>query len=268
METARERTVVVTGSNRGIGHHVASTLVDNGYLVACLDIEGDNVELLHDETPDRVRYYECDVRDDEAVESAIADIVDHWGSIDILVNNAAVATVASFDAKPVDELQRESDVNFFGYLRTIRAVLPHMRTNGGGIIHNVSSPTGRLGHPGLSGYAATKGAVDAFTRSLRLELRDENISCSVMYPPTTETRMTADFAYPAWMVTDAATVGRKLARKVESTAAVVTPDLQTRIGIWFLGRFPSLWARLSGASVDLQSDTSEESVGGDTPPPQ
>lgn len=235
------RVVVVTGANGGIGYHMLRTLAADGYRVAGLDVAGKNVESLTATYPDRVRFYDCDVSDADAVDAAVAAVVDAWGRIDVLVNNAAVAEVASFDAQADAAVRREFDVNYFGYRNAIRAVLPQMRAQGGGIVHNVSSGTALAGHPGLTGYASTKGAIEAFTRSLRVELRDENVTCTLMQPPTTRTGLTAALDYPEWMVNDPADVGRKLARKIESTDRVVFADLQTRAGLYCIRRFPGLW---------------------------
>lgn len=244
MDTASDgRVVVVSGANRGIGYHMLAALVADGYRVAGLDVDGENLEALRDTDPERVRFYECDVSESEDVRTAIAGVLDEWGRIDILVNNAAVATFAPFAEQSEADTCREFEVNYFGYLRTIRAVLPHMRSRDAGIIHNVSSGTAIGGHPGLTGYASTKGAIEAFTRSLRLELHEENVSCTLMQPPTSSTRMTAELGYPDWMLADPADVGRKLASKVESTDPVVTADLRTRVGLYLVRRFPSLWRR-------------------------
>lgn len=246
-----ELVVLLTGANRGIGYHVAAGLLDAGHRVAAIDVEGDNVEGLRDEQPDRVRFHECDVSDTDDVETAVSDVIEEWGRVDVLVNNAAIATEAPFEDRTVDGIRREFEVNVLGYVRTIRAVLPHMRSRDAGIVHNVGSPTGDVGHPGLSGYAATKGAIRGLTRSLRLELRNTGVSCTLMVPPTTDTRMTVGLGFPAWLLEDPEDVGRKLAGKIESTATVITPDLKTAIGRHFVRVFPDVWARVTERFADL-----------------
>jgi NAD(P)-dependent dehydrogenase (short-subunit alcohol dehydrogenase family) len=253
------RVVVVTGANRGLGYHITDALVDDGYRVAGLDVALDRITPLAERVPEQVRSLECDVTETEAVEGAISAVIDEWGRIDILVNNAGVAPVAPFEAHTPAETRRVFEVNYFGYLRTIRTVLPHMRERGDGIIHNVSSGTAYVGHPGLSGYAATKGAIEAVTRSLRLELRDEDVACTLMQPPMMDTQLSADLGYPDWMLTDPATVGRKLATQVESTDRVVTADLQTSIGLALIRLFPSLWRY---ATARLFDPVGEEWRGG------
>lgn len=131
-------------------------------------------------------------------------------------------------------------MNYFGYVRLIRAVLPHMRDRGEGIIHNVSSGAGLVGHPGLTGYASTKGAIEALVRSLRLELQHESVACTVMHPPLSNTRSTARIGYPESLLSDPADSGRKLAGKIESTEAVITADWKTTIGLHLARRVPYL----------------------------
>lgn len=249
--TSTERVVVLTGANEGIGHHMLVALIDDGYQVAGLDINGGNIRAVRDNSPDHVRFYECDVSDTDDVHAAVTDVIDQWGRIDILVNNAAVANVAPFDDQTAADTQREFEVNVFGYLRMIRAVLPHLRVRGEGIIHNMGSGTGDVGHPGLTGYAATKGAIKALTRSLQLELRQTGVSCTLMVPPTTDTRMSTELGYPEWMRAEPEDVGRKLANKIESTSAVITPDWKTSLGLYLIHRFPTLWTKMTERFVDL-----------------
>ncbi|MWG33587.1 SDR family NAD(P)-dependent oxidoreductase [Halomarina oriensis] len=237
------RVVVVTGANEGIGYHLLRSLVDDGYLVAGFDVDVSALQSLRERHPEQVRYYECDVTDTDAVESAVDAVVGEWGRIDVLVNNAAVFELGRFDEVSPDATEREFDVNVFGYLRTIRAVLPRMRAQGGGIVHNVSSGVGQVGHPSLSGYAATKGAIEAFTRSLRLELEPDGIACTLLYPPATNTRSAARLKYPSFAVKDPEYVGRRLADRIESTDAAVYADWQTRLGMALVRRVPSLVKR-------------------------
>lgn len=239
MQTAdRSQVVVVTGANEGIGHHILISLLDDGYRVAGLDIAGEQLRTLQKEYPERVRFYECDVAIDDHVETAIQAIFDDWGRIDVLVNNAAVLDFGFFEDQTVEETKRTFEVNFFGYLRTTRAVLPHMRERGSGIIHNVSSGVGRVGNPGLTGYAATKGAIEAFTRSLQLELQHENVSCTIMHPRLARTRSAATLGYPDSQQKDPAYVGRKLANQIQSTDPVIYTDWVTEIGLWLAERVP------------------------------
>ncbi|MFD1646249.1 SDR family NAD(P)-dependent oxidoreductase [Haloarchaeobius litoreus] len=243
VSTDADRVVVLTGANEGIGHHMAATLAGDGYRVAGLDVNVENLRPLRDQYPDRVRYHECDVRSDDDVEAAVDAVLDEWERVDILVNNAAVLQFGFFENQTVADMQEVFDVNCFGYVRTIHAVLPHMLERDEGKIHNVSSGVGLVGNPGLTAYGASKGAIEALTKSLRLELRNTGVSCSVMHPRLANTRSAATLDYDESMMSDPADVGRKLARKVESTKPVVMTDWVTRIGLALARRFPVLVRR-------------------------
>jgi pimeloyl-ACP methyl ester carboxylesterase/NAD(P)-dependent dehydrogenase (short-subunit alcohol dehydrogenase family) len=256
--SGEERIVVITGANEGIGYHTLTALLVKGYRVAGLDIDGENIQPLQETYPGRVRFYECDVTVDDDVETAIEGIIDEWGKIDILLNNAAIFTFRFFEDRTVDDTREEFEVNYFGYLRTIRAVLPHMRARNKGIIHNMSSGVGRVGNPGLSGYASTKGAVEAFTRSLRLELQHENVSCTVMHPPLTNTRSATTLEYPEYMYSDPADVGRKLADKIESTDPVITADWKVKIGLYITQRFPFIVREATERFLEEHEATAEQ----------
>lgn len=254
MTASNDETVIIlTGANKGIGYHMLTTLAEDEYRIAALDITGDNISDVRGDYPSQVRYYKCDVADTDEVVTTVSKIVDQWSQIDILVNNAGVARVASFQESSLADTRREFEVNFFGYQRLIRAVLPHMLEQGTGIIHNMGSGTADTGHPGLSGYSATKGAIKAFVRSLQLELRHTDVSCTLMIPPSVNTQMTADIEYPEWMTVEAEEIGRKLATKIHSTQPVITPDRTTRIGLSLTRRFPSLWRKMT-AGVTRNSE--------------
>ena len=234
------RTVVITGANEGIGYHLLTSLVEDGYRVAGLDIDGANIEPLQNNHPDRVRFVECDVTADDDVETAIEEVVTEWGPVDILVNNAGIFNFALFEDQTLADTKREFEVNYFGYVRLVHAVLPQMRERNEGIIHNVSSGAGIVGHPGLSGYASTKGAIEALVRTLRLELQHENVTCTVMHPPLSNTRSTAELGYPESLLSDPRDVGRKLAGKIESRGPVIYADWKTKLGIAVSKRVPYL----------------------------
>ena len=244
-----EKVIILTGANEGIGYHMLTALAEDYHRIAALDINGDNILDVQDDVRGQIRYYECDVTDDEDVDTTVSEIIDQWGRIDILINNAGIARFAPFQERSKADTRREFEVNFFGYQRIIRAVLPHMRARGTGIIHNMGSGTADTGHPGLSGYSATKGAIKALVRSLQLELRHTGVSCTLMIPPTTNTQMVADFGYPRWMTVGPEEVGRKLATKIHSTRPVITPDWKTTVGLSLIRRFPSIWRRITAGVV-------------------
>lgn len=113
-----------------------------------------------------------------------------------------------------------------------------MRARNEGIIHNVSSGVGLVGNPGLTGYASTKGAIEALPRSLQLELQHENVSRSILHPRLAKTRSAKTLGYPESQLRDPAYVGRKPADKIELTRPVIYTDWVTRIGLALTRQFP------------------------------
>ncbi len=236
--------VIVTGAGKGIGLHMTAALLEDGYRVAGLDMSLGCLQVLEEGYRESLLALRCDVTDDAQVQQAVSAVVDAWGRIDVLVNNACLALFRPFEARSLGDTRREFEVNYFGYLRTIVAALPHMKAQGGGIIHNVSSGVGLTGFPGLSGYASTKGAIEALTRTLALELQPLGITVNLIHPPLTDTESARPLGIPAQAMADPAQVGRALARKIFSTRPVVTPDFRTAAYLFFARRHPEVLGRL------------------------
>jgi len=239
-----DKVVVITGADNGIGLHMTESLLEDGYRVAGFDLSGERLSVLAGTYPDRLCFYRCDVADADRVEEAVEDVLGSWGEIDILVNNACRAVFAPFEQRDLEETRGEFDVNYFGYCHTMRAVLPHMKARGRGIIHNVSSSVGLTGFPGISGYASTKGAIEALTRTVAMEVEPYGVTVNLMHPPLTNTRSAAPLGIPVQGMANPAVVGRKLASKIESTRPTITPDLQTAVGLFATQHFPRLMGRL------------------------
>jgi NAD(P)-dependent dehydrogenase (short-subunit alcohol dehydrogenase family) len=236
--------VIITGSNNGIGFHMARALLEDGFRVAAFDLSDENLSSLRDAYPRHLRFYRCDVTDAAQVKASVGSLVEEWSAVDILVNNACLAIFAPFEQRTLDEIRRELEVNYFGYLHMIRAVLPHMKARGKGIIHNVSSSVGITGFPGISGYASAKGAIEALTRTLALELEPQGIRVNLMHPPLTNTKSAAPLGVPVQAMEDPARVGRKLAAKIQSTSPIITPDFKTAAALLVARHFPTAMGRL------------------------
>lgn len=234
----RGRVVIITGANAGIGFHMASALLEGGYRVAALDLTGENLVPLRQLYADSLRFHSCDVREEKLVHAAVSSVVREWGRVDILVNNACLAVFGFFEEKSLRDVRSEFEVNYFGYLNMIRAVLPHMKARRKGVIHNVSSGVGITGFPGVYGYASSKAAIEALTRALALELAPYGIAVNLIHPPLTATKSSSPLGIPKRLMADPADVGRKLARKVGSRKALITPDLRTALGLFLSRHFP------------------------------
>jgi NAD(P)-dependent dehydrogenase (short-subunit alcohol dehydrogenase family) len=172
--TLEGNVAIVTGGAQGIGNAIAKGLAAEGARVAVVDLKrADEAAAELDEGVG----LKVDVAEEEQVEQMIGDVMDRCGRIDILVNNAglyASLAMRPFTEIPVDEWRRVMDVNVLSMFLMCRAVVPHMRQQGGGRIVNISSGTPFRGVPFLLHYVTSKGAIVALTRSLAKELgRDE-----------------------------------------------------------------------------------------------
>lgn len=257
-----KKVVLLTGGNSGIGFHLTKSLLKTNYRVAALDLKGDRLLGLDTDYGNTFQFIRCDVSDDPEVQQAVEFVLDSWGRIDILVNNACLAVFQPFEERSEQQTRNEFEVNYFGTLRMIRAALPAMKAQGGGVIHNVSSGVGITGFPGIAGYASTKGALEALTRTLALELAPYKIAVNLIHPPLTNTPSAAPLGMPVEFMADPAEVGRKLAVKIGSRRDLITPDLSTRLGLLANRLFPAGMGRLL-ARMTNQAREENQKVGND-----
>lgn len=236
--------VIVTGANNGIGFYLAKALLEDGYLVAGFDVETDHLDELQKAHSNSLLVCKTDVTKDAEVNGSVQSVIQRWGKIDILVNNACLALFSPFDEKEIEQTRREFEVNVFGYIRMIFAVLLSMKDRGGGIIHNVSSGVGITGFPGIYGYSSSKGAIEALTLSLSFEFEKYGIVVNTIHPPLTNTKSAAPLGIPCEVMEDPAKIGRQLAGKILSTKPVVTPNFKTAVYLCFARWFPHFIGRL------------------------
>ncbi len=223
-----QRNIIITGANNGIGLAMANSLLDMGDHVAALDLSANNL----DRSNPNLLTYVCDVTNPQRVQAVVEEIVAKWGSIDILVNDACLALFTRFDKRSLQDIRSEFEVNYFGYLNLIRAVLPTMKKQGHGIVHNLSSGVGFTGMPGMIGYTSTKGAIEAMTRTLAREYAGQRITFNVMHPPLTRTKSAAGFGVPPEMMADPEVVGRQMAKLVGKKRPVLVPGFGNRFMLW------------------------------------
>ncbi len=190
----RGKNVIITGGSSGIGKATAKMLARNGanvFIVARdkerLNQALEEIKAEGDDQDQRYGAFSADVTSWQEVESAIAHIVEAGGAPDIFINSAGIVYPGYFEELPLSEFKRQMDVNYFGTLHTVKAVLPHMMAQGGGHIVNISSFGGVFGAFGYTAYGASKFAVCGFTEALRAELRPHSITVSLVIPPDTDT---------------------------------------------------------------------------------
>jgi len=182
--------VLITGCSTGFGRATAETLARKKYHVfaGMRDIGGRNainareVQSLADEESLALCPIELDVNDDASVDRAVAEVIDKAGHVDVLANNAGITIRGLTEAVTLEQMRRIFETNVFAVQRMNRAVLPHMRKQGSGLLIHISSQAGRLVIPGFGIYGASKFAVEALLESYHYELAGEGIDCISIEP--------------------------------------------------------------------------------------
>src|SRR5438094_2826347 len=172
------KVVVVTGTSSGFGRLTALELARRGHAVVATmrDVEGRNGQARSELTEAAkaegrvMQVLEMDVADETSVNSAIDHVIKQHGKIDALINNAGTMFVGVTEAYTVADIERQFAVNFFGAVRADRAVLPHMRAAGSGVLIHVTSLMGRVVFPFFGVYSASKFALEALAEAYRYEL--------------------------------------------------------------------------------------------------
>jgi NADP-dependent 3-hydroxy acid dehydrogenase YdfG len=170
------RVALVTGASRGIGAATSRMLAEAGVRVALASRKGDDLGL------DGALGIACDVSSREQVEAAVAQTVEGLGGLDILLNNAGVATYGPFLDLAVEDIEEMIDVNLKGTLYATRAALPHLLESDAADILNIASVAGLRGFPNESVYCASKFGQLGFGRALDHELRERGVRVTNLCP--------------------------------------------------------------------------------------
>jgi short-subunit dehydrogenase len=172
---------IVTGASGGIGEATARALQAAGYRVFGTYRRPPATRLAE------VEYLACDVTSDEAVQTAVGQVLAKAGRIDLLINNAGVGLVGGAEESSVEQAKSLFDVNLFGVFRLTNAVLPTMRRQGSGRIVNISSVLGLIPAPFMALYAASKHALEGYSESLDHEIRGSGVRVVLVEPYYTRT---------------------------------------------------------------------------------
>ena len=178
------KTVLITGASAGFGKRTAERLLDEAYTVYAA---ARRVERMSDIEAKGAHVLRMDVTDNASVEAGVAQVIEEQGRIDVLFNNAGYGSYGTIECVPIEEIQRQYDVNVFGMARLIKAVLPHMRKEGSGLVINTASIVGHVSIPVLGWYASTKHAVEAMSDALRMEVKRLGIDVVMIEPGAVKT---------------------------------------------------------------------------------
>ncbi|MCA1030966.1 3-oxoacyl-ACP reductase FabG [Bacillus timonensis] len=189
----QDKVAIVTGAANGLGLEAAITFVREGAKVALVDFDSSGAERaneLKNQGAD-VEFFQVNVADRESVDSMVQQVMDRFGKIDILINNAGITRDGMLTKLSSEDFQRVLDVNITGVFNCTQAVVPHMLANGKGKIVNTSSVSGVYGNVGQTNYAASKAAVVGMTKTWAKELGRKGINVNAVVPGFIETNMVA-----------------------------------------------------------------------------
>jgi short-subunit dehydrogenase len=187
----RDKVAIVTGASRGIGAAIAAELAMEGCHVVLAARNEERIlalaDRLHQLHGVRTLALAVDIADPDAVTAMVARTVAEFGGVDLLINNAGMGIYGSMDEVKMADLRHVFDLNFFGAIQAMQAVVPAMRRRGGGVIVNISSIVGKFASPLGGGYTATKFALEGASAAARAELKRDRIKVIVVRPGLTET---------------------------------------------------------------------------------
>ncbi|SES12828.1 glucose 1-dehydrogenase [Sphingobium sp. YR768] len=195
MRGLQDKVVIITGAGGGIGKAICTRFLEEGAVVVAADRDQSALDALvaaagADATISPLAF---DITDFSAVTRAVATVIEKFGRVDVLVNNAGWDIAKPFlDTEP-DLWDKIISINLKGPLNLHKAVLPHMVAAKGGKVINIASDAGRVGSSGESVYAACKGGMIAFSKTIARECARDNIRVNVVCPGPTDTPLLRSF---------------------------------------------------------------------------
>ena len=193
MSTAKR--IFITGGASGLGRALAARYQGAGWRVAIGDVHDERLQetarALH------VGHFRCDVRRVEDLEHVAKALVDTWGGVDVVVNNAGVASGGVMEDIPLEEWARVVDINLMGVVRGCKVFVPLLKKQRSGHVVNIASMAGLMNLPRMSTYNATKAAVIALSETLRHELAEHGVGVSVVCPSFFRTNLAESLASSA-----------------------------------------------------------------------
>ncbi|AWL12378.1 Gluconate 5-dehydrogenase [Saliniradius amylolyticus] len=248
---SQSKRVVITGGGSGLGQALAQQWSQAGARVCITDRNEADVKSVArqlEQQGGNVLALKADVTSEADWESVVAAVTEAWGGVDILINNAGVATAGALEAESIEQWQWILDINLLGIVRGCHAFGPLFRQQGSGQVINIASQAGVTPIPQMGSYNATKAAVVAFSETLRLEWIPAGLDVSVVCPsffktnldknmrtqqPELKTRVARLFAKASMTADDVAQVIIERAAKGQF---MILPHREGRVA-WYLKRF-------------------------------
>jgi NAD(P)-dependent dehydrogenase (short-subunit alcohol dehydrogenase family) len=181
----RDKVAVITGGSRGLGLVLARQICAQGSSVAIIARDPEELARAKADLARRggaILTIQCDLLDALEIEAAVRQIIDRFGKVDILINNAGIIEVGPFEHMTREDFERAMRLHFWAAYQLIDRIIPEMRMRGGGRIVNISSIGGKIAVPHLAPYSASKFALTGFSDAIRAELAHDNIHVTTVAP--------------------------------------------------------------------------------------
>ena len=191
-----EKVWLITGVSTGLGAALAKAIINNGDKVAATFRKEQQAQQFESENPGALGLL-MDVTDWPQVDRGVQKTLDHFGRIDVLVNNAGFGTVGAIEEFSMEEIRRQMETNFFGAMYLTKKLIPVLREQGGGHILQVSSQAGFRAAPGFGLYNASKFALEGFSEALYQEVAPFNIRVVLVEPGPFRTEFAGTSIQPA-----------------------------------------------------------------------
>lgn len=245
------KTIVITGASSGIGEEAAKQLAAKGAKIILLARREDELQRVRQEIESgggQAFAYTIDLSDEAAIETVTRQIIEAHAPIDVLVNNAgrSIRRPIRESLDRLHDFKRTMQLNYFGAVQMTLLMLPHMLERKSGQIINVSSMSALIPTPFYAAYVGSKGALDAFSRSVGAELTDMGIQVTTINYPLVKTPMTAPTkAYKYIKQMDVRDAGTWIVKAVEKRPARITSNMG---GAWGLATtaMPSVTMKWTG----------------------
>ncbi|MFE5320364.1 SDR family NAD(P)-dependent oxidoreductase [Paenibacillus sp. NPDC056579] len=246
------KVAVITGASSGIGAIMAQKLSQRGAVPVLMARSTDKLEAVAASLQGPCGVYRLDVTSTEQVMQTMEQVIEQYGRIDMLINNAGYGIFERFVDAPLEQFEYMMNVNYLGTVRCTKAVLPYMLKAGGGHIVNIASMAGKIGSAKSSGYSATKHAVLGFTNCLRQELVGTGVYLSAINPGPIDTPF-FDKADPTgnyvnnvrWFMLKPDKVADRVLHAIERRIPEIDMPLMAGVGVKLFQLFPRAFDKVA-----------------------
>ena len=263
----RNKVVVITGASSGIGEASAIKFAKKNAKVVLVARRKEKLLQVQKEISkytDSILVCQCDVSNKLQVKEMRDIVLDTFGRIDVLVNNAGFVIYGKVLELSIEEIESQMETNYFGMIYCTKSFLPHMIEQGTGHIVNVASVGASFGIPGVASYCATKFAMLGFSEGLKHELSGTGVGITVVSPigvntPLFDHPSFENYPRPAMITLSPETVANAVLKAANSSRLEIVVPSVARVGIWAKQNFPYFINPIIGSSFRKKLDERNKS---------